>query len=777
MKIVKYLFILVISILFDSKVESQNLLPDGDFEKIRASYFFKKKRENWLDSSVFDWRASNKIFNQGYYYHVLDTFSIYTKIRYENRHHGRLLPYRGDGMVKYNYGISGLYNYVTSPIKYYQNISIQRGNDYDCIFTRLIQKVKKDSLYTISYRQYKEYSMNDYFYTTPYNSFNFYHSAIFSNTSIWLETDSLTPAYSARNKKPECLDTNSNVWGRWELVIREFKADTDYNYLTYNGIINQYSLPLKQNPSRGLSKFAANQIYLDDIKLLRKEEYLRTTPDTQICDGDAIEIAVTSGNGPYSWTNMNTNQFITNNAKITIQPTENTRYRVASPYDTSFVDVSVFGARFNKTITKYHAYITDTFNIPARFTGDNMRYQWYNGDTTYHTVTLKKDKNIYCNYIISPHCIQTDSFKMISLYEMDTQQKFYICNNDSIVIDFSFQSVNFSFYSTEYDTLNQYIRPNTYRWLWNDGVTGDVLKRAYKQAGKYWVDIQDNYFVRRLYFEIIKDSFGVSIPNDTTLCKYSQNLIPVVKGFSSPLSYKWQDGTTAAQYTATKNGLYKVTVSSGSCIDSAKIQVNLEPNKSDTLKVIVCKSYKFGDSTYTKSGTYTHKFRSASGCDSFSTLVLDSKGVHAQVKVDGNNFVALYPNGTYQWYICNPSWRLISGANQQVFSTTTQLKYAVIVSDKGCVDTSACIDKNYSGISLSDSKEIQIYPNPFTNFINIKFENNIKDNQIEIYNSIGQKIKSFATKSTEFQVDLTNEAKGVYLIKVNETQIFKMLKL
>lgn len=231
-----------------------------------------------------------------------------------------------------------------------------------------------------------------------------------------------------------------------------------------------------------------------------------------------------------------------------------------------------------------------------------------------------------------------------------------------------------------------------------------------------------------------------------------------------------------------KKTYYQSEIYTDTAISSIKpdtiYTLNLIVNKSkfDTIKAQTCNTYKFGDSIYSKSGTYTHKFTAKNGCDSLSTLILDSKEVNATVKLENGIFyTALTPNASYQWHYCYP-WRRITNAQYQTFSTITKGSYAVVVSHLGCTDTSDCIALYSSGLQLLQDNEIIVYPNPTRDIINIKIGNNFIENQIEIYNPIGQKINSITTKSSEIQVDLKNEAKGIYLIKVNEINIFRIRK-
>jgi hypothetical protein len=84
--------------------------------------------------------------------------------------------------------------------------------------------------------------------------------------------------------------------------------------------------------------------------------------------------------------------------------------------------------------------------------------------------------------------------------------------------------------------------------------------------------------------------------------------------------------------------------------------------------------------------------------------------------------------------------------------------------------TSTTID-----IGTPTSSQIIIYPNPTTNFINLKFEN-LTAFEGAIYDFNGRHIKAFVNKKEIYVGDLTN---GIYILKINSgdiTLIYKIIK-
>jgi len=81
---------------------------------------------------------------------------------------------------------------------------------------------------------------------------------------------------------------------------------------------------------------------------------------------------------------------------------------------------------------------------------------------------------------------------------------------------------------------------------------------------------------------------------------------------------------------------------------------------------------------------------------------------------------------------------------------------------------------------------VTIYPNPFNDLINVSIhpKSNIENLQIDVYNSIGQKVKSFQQRNIQNQMiidfDLNNFRSGIYLVVIHENgkQVFskKLIK-
>ena len=142
------------------------------------------------------------------------------------------------------------------------------------------------------------------------------------------------------------------------------------------------------------------------------------------------------------------------------------------------------------------------------------------------------------------------------------------------------------------------------------------------------------------------------------------------------------------------------------------------------------------------------------------------------VTQSGATLTADAAGATYQWVDCDNNFAVIAGETNQSFTpTATTGNYAVIVTENGCTDTSACFLVDYTGISDVTIGTISIYPNPTDGQFNIELNGlPSSDTEIQITDVRGRLVfKTVLEGISESQivsVDISNEESGVYFIKV-----------
>lgn len=86
---------------------------------------------------------------------------------------------------------------------------------------------------------------------------------------------------------------------------------------------------------------------------------------------------------------------------------------------------------------------------------------------------------------------------------------------------------------------------------------------------------------------------------------------------------------------------------------------------------------------------------------------------------------------------------------------------------------------------LINNINIELYPNPATDYITVKFQNklNVDDFEFKIYSLIGNQFNSDSERVSdrELKIDLKNISKGIFFLIINEKndrkrKILKFLK-
>lgn len=73
--------------------------------------------------------------------------------------------------------------------------------------------------------------------------------------------------------------------------------------------------------------------------------------------------------------------------------------------------------------------------------------------------------------------------------------------------------------------------------------------------------------------------------------------------------------------------------------------------------------------------------------------------------------------------------------------------------------------------------ETRVYPNPFKYSVNIDFGSNFDEKQINIYNAVGQMLKTITTSDNLTTLDLSELNYGVYMMQVVSRDQMKTIRL
>ncbi len=168
----------------------------------------------------------------------------------------------------------------------------------------------------------------------------------------------------------------------------------------------------------------------------------------------------------------------------------------------------------------------------------------------------------------------------------------------------------------------------------------------------------------------------------------------------------------------------------------------------------------------TSSGNITVKANNSCGSSVIQTLNITTNIVDTSVTVSGHTLTANAAGASYQWINCNGNIP-VSGQMNQSFTPVSSGSYAVIVSKNGCSDTSYCYNISIVGIHENIAlSPYHVFPNPSNGKFTIEALN-FENASIKIFNVVGAEIYQSSTSNQITVIDLSNQPKGIYFVKIN----------
>jgi hypothetical protein len=167
------------------------------------------------------------------------------------------------------------------------------------------------------------------------------------------------------------------------------------------------------------------------------------------------------------------------------------------------------------------------------------------------------------------------------------------------------------------------------------------------------------------------------------------------------------------------------------------------------------------------SGNITVSANNACGSSASQTLAVTVTLVDTAVSQSGFTLTAALSGATYQWINCTSN-AIIAGQTNQSFTAAENGTYAVIITQNGCSDTSACFAITTVGIEDDGSlSSISLYPNPSNGHFQLSIDGvqMAEGCKMEIYTVEGKRIYHSIITDTKSDIDLSSQAAGMYLVK------------
>lgn len=158
----------------------------------------------------------------------------------------------------------------------------------------------------------------------------------------------------------------------------------------------------------------------------------------------------------------------------------------------------------------------------------------------------------------------------------------------------------------------------------------------------------------------------------------------------------------------------------------------------------------------------------ATGCFTSNTVSVTVSALPDTTitRVD-DTLTAAEAGATYQWYTCSagPVYTIIPGETSQSYTATAIGSYAVDVTKNGCTTRSTCFDVTTLGTSSFDMNALTVYPNPVVDILSIRYNEEIT--AINVYDLSGRLVKQITPNQTEVEVNMSELAAAMYIVKVN----------
>ena len=225
--------------------------------------------------------------------------------------------------------------------------------------------------------------------------------------------------------------------------------------------------------------------------------------------------------------------------------------------------------------------------------------------------------------------------------------------------------------------------------------------------------------------------------------------------------------------TITQNGTYTEVFQTGSgCDSTVTLNITLGNVNDTTIVAEICQgeTYVFGTQNLTTTGSYSEVFSTSGGCDSTVSLTLSVKATPL-ITITENNGDLVSSNGTsYQWLLNGDT---IQGATAQNYTPTSNGLYSVITTAfNGCNGTGTYDLQNVS-IKEALQNSVSVIPNPSKGIVTITANDNVS---VIVYNIIGEVVLTNNQITKVHILDLTQNERGVYMVKITDANNITIIK-
>ncbi len=286
-----------------------------------------------------------------------------------------------------------------------------------------------------------------------------------------------------------------------------------------------------------------------------------------------------------------------------------------------------------------------------------------------------------------------------------------------------------------------------------------------------WVTLNGNTSANNSFYQLSEGTYTLSanyfIPNSSDVCTYSDSIELVD---TEPLEFTYDVSNPTCNGTC--DGSISISQLSGGTIPYNLICLNTADS-----------SLFFNNLC---ADEYAIKMVDSNGCFIIEDIVMfEPNAIYPIIDFENGQLVILEPTisnplsgippYSYQWYDSNGQ---IIGANDSLFEPSLPGKYSVVVTDDSdCIGESSLYKIEVLEMTNWASEKVNIYPNPFNNFLNISLDS--KDKILwEISDVRGRIVKS-GFDSNAWVINTSQLFNGIYFLRLKKNKnelIYKIIK-
>ena len=158
------------------------------------------------------------------------------------------------------------------------------------------------------------------------------------------------------------------------------------------------------------------------------------------------------------------------------------------------------------------------------------------------------------------------------------------------------------------------------------------------------------------------------------------------------------------------------------------------PEVGNNISATICpgETFAFNGQALSQPGVYGASYDVGEVCDSVVTLTLANTVVNTQVSVAGGVLTAQANTGSWQWLDCNAGFMPLPNASGQSYAPLVSGSYALLATQNGCSDTSACVLVAVAGVVENALGRVRVFPAPATDLVRVDLGRSMEQVSVEV---------------------------------------------